>query len=385
MTGSVPFTPRPSRLVDSVLGLAMALAVVLAILGNVGEPTEVHPLAYVFAAGFGVLVALRRRATRTMLVCTVVGIFAYYAFDFPPIGMALPAVAALYSAAELGLLRWAIGSAVVLLAVSAYFRIRDGQPASYLFGYDLLTNVALAAAAIALGVAVRLTREARAATEEVRRLGEVERTLEAERRLQEERVRISRDLHDSVGHHLTVAAMHAGVAGEAVREDPEAAEASLEHVRTAIAQSLRELRETVRVLRDESATESDVIARSTLADLVAQLEAARIEVDEEIDLEGVHGPAANGAYRIVQEAVTNILRHASATRVRIRVTHDGRAVHVRVDDDGRGASASELDIGSGLTVMRERVRLLNGTLDLAAVDGGGVSVRAELPYGGEFG
>jgi hypothetical protein len=158
------------------------------------------PLAYLFALGFGVLVLARRRAPRVVLVLTVLGIFGVLRLQFPPIGIALPAVAALYSAAEVGRTWWAVGGGLVLVTVAAYGRVEEGLPTAYLFSHELLTNLALVATAIALGVSVRLRAEARFHQD---RLGEVmaaEQAREAEHRLQVERMRIARDLHDAVGH-----------------------------------------------------------------------------------------------------------------------------------------------------------------------------------------
>ncbi|WP_253182088.1 histidine kinase, partial [Cellulosimicrobium cellulans] len=215
-------SPRPGgdpRVTDAVLAVAMTLAIAVVIAADFDGPGTTGPVAYAFAVAFGVLVAIRRRAPRTMLVLTVLGVFAYYALGLPVIGTALPAVAALYSAAELGLTAWAVVSGTVLVAVSAYFRVEEGQPLTYLYGYELVTNVALVAASIALGVVVRLTHAAREQAERVRLLTAAEQAQAADRRVEAERVRVARDLHDVLGHHLAVVALHGNVAAEAVGRD----------------------------------------------------------------------------------------------------------------------------------------------------------------------
>lgn len=388
--------PDP-RLVDVVLALAMALAIAVVIAADFEGAGRSGPGAYLFAVGFGALVALRRRAPRTMLALTVLGIFVYYALSFPPIGMALPAVAALYSAAELGLTRWAVGAGVVLLGVSAYFRVVGGQPAAYLYGYELITNVALVAAAIALGAAVRLAREARAQSERVRALTAAEQALAADRRLEAERVRIARDLHDVVGHNLSVISLHSGVAAEAVGRDDDAARAALGHVQDASSDTLRELRATVKVLRSPvgGGVPADQTPRGQtglagIDALVRPARAAGLDVDVAVDVapDALDSTIDAAAYRIVQESLTNVLRHSGARRATVSADVSGGRLRVRVADDGRGCGAGTgtgigsgvgSSIGSGIAGMRERTALLGGELEAGDAPGGGFVVVAHLP------
>ncbi len=383
------------RVVDLVLAIAMTLAIGVVIAANFEGARSSSPAAYLFAVGFGVLVAVRRRAPRTMLVLTLLGIFAYYALGFPVIGIALPAVAALYSAAELGFTWWAAGAGTVLVAVSGYFRIVDGQPTAYLYGYELVTNVALVAAAIALGVAVRLTRQARADAERVRVLAAAEQSLAAEQRIQAERMHLARDLHDVVGHNLSVVALHAGVASEAVGRDDAAARAALEHVRTATSGTLHELRATVKLLRrpvDSTASgpanrrDAPPAASTGLAGLDALVGPARatgldVEVDVDVPPGTLDATVDAAAFRIVQESLTNVLRHADARRVRVLAAVDDGQLRVEVADDGRGTGATSPDgaHGSGIPGMRERAALLGGTLTVGDAPDGGFTVVADLP------
>ena len=134
------------RLVDAVLAAAMAVVVAVVAAADLEGTGRAGALAYLFAAGFGALLLARRHAPRLVLVLTVLGIFVYYMFQLPPIGIALPAVAALFSAAEADRTRTAVAAGLVLVSVAAYFRVEEGLPASYLVSYDLLTDVALVAA-----------------------------------------------------------------------------------------------------------------------------------------------------------------------------------------------------------------------------------------------
>lgn len=379
------------RLTDGVLAVAMTLAISVVIAADFDGPGESGPLAYVFAVGFGVLVAVRRWAPRTMLVLTVLGVFAYYALGLPVIGIALPAVAALYSAAELGLTRWAVGAAAVLVAVSAYFRVSEGQPVTYLYGYELVTNVALVAAAIALGVAVRLTRAAREQSERVRLLTAAEQAQAADRRVEAERVRIARDLHDVLGHHLSVVALHAHVADEAVGRDDAAARAALGQVGDATSAALRELRATVKVLRDPL-PEPAPRGSTSLAGLDLLVGPARdtgLDVVLDVDAEpgALDGAIDAAACRIVQESLTNVLRHADARRATVSAHVVGGRLELRIVDDGAGsvgragdaAGAGTRGPGQGLAGMRERATLLGGRLDAHDGPDGGFVVSADLP------
>ncbi|WP_084344945.1 histidine kinase dimerization/phosphoacceptor domain-containing protein, partial [Microbacterium resistens] len=254
------------RLGDAGLALAVALVIAVVIASDPERRGGVG--AYVCAAAFGSVLLLRRRFPRTIVVVTVLGVFAFYWAGFPPVGMVLPAVGALYSAAEQRRTGWAIGSGAVLLAVASYFRLDGSEPEAALNGYTFVTELALAAAAIALGVAVRLTREARERTALIAELTAAEEAHAAEARMQEERMGMARDLHDTIGHTLSVAALHAGVAAEAT--DSGAARAAIAQARAATSEALQELRRTVKVLRADRTTDpAPVLGLASADDLFA--------------------------------------------------------------------------------------------------------------------
>ncbi|WP_208012639.1 sensor histidine kinase [Cellulomonas shaoxiangyii] len=380
--------PATSRRVDVLLAVATCAAVALTVGSGVAAERAPSPVAYAFALGFGALLLVRRRWPVAVLVVTVLGIFAYYALGFPAIGQALPAAAALYSAAELGRTRVAVVAGAVLVGVAAYFRIDEGLPTSYLLSYELLTNVALVVAAVALGVSVRVRRRSRDDQERLRAAALAEQQAQAEQRMQDQRVRIARDLHDSVGHSLAVIAVHAHVAQEAVGRDDALVGESLERITAATASTLRELRSTVRVLR----TAGDDPARGTAGlgavDALAEsTRAAGVAVDLALDVPdgAVDGAIGAAAYRIVQEALTNVLRHARARRVAVRAAVVDGWLELAVRDDGVGAAATRppgsgpAGDGQGLRGMAERVALLGGSLTSGAGDGGGFAVHARLP------
>ena len=342
-------------LTDASLAVAVTLVMSLVIAAD-AESSSLPGVAW--AVGFGALLLLRRRLPLTVLAVTVFGIFAYYAIDLPPIGMVLPAVGALYSTAEVRRTSWAVLGAAVLVAVSTFYRFDDLDPRAQLTGYGFVTELALAAAAIALGSVVRLVRETRAQSARIAALTTAEESRAAEARMHSERVRIARDLHDTIGHTLSVASLHTSVAAEAV--DPDDRAAALERVRGATSEALRELRRTVKVLREESAGVTDPGPASALglASISTVIEAARaagLDVTVDLGVDPARLPRAvdAAAFRIVQESVTNVLRHSGASAARVSGQVHGDELIVRIHDDGHGGSA-DTAAGAGIRGMSER-------------------------------
>jgi signal transduction histidine kinase len=370
-------------LTDPLLATALTVVVASTIAADLEGTGAAGPAAYLFAVGFGVAVLAGRRAPRTVLVGTVLGIFTYYVLGLPPIGIALPAVAALYRAAERDRTGWAVGAGLVLVAVAAYFRVTEGLPTAYLASYELLTNVALVAASIGLGVSVRARRETRGHQERLRELVRAEQAGEAERRLQAERVRIAQDLHDTVGHTMSVIAVHSNVAAEAIGRDDDAARRAVEQIGAATSAQLRELRATVKVLRSPAAdAERAALGLSGLGGLAAGAREAGVVVHLDVDVPdgSLDGPIEAAAYRVVQESLTNVIRHSGATHARVAAgVRDDTLVLVVVDDGPGTCWGAPGGSGQGLVGMRERVTLLGGQLTAGRRPGGGFVVHAELP------
>ncbi|HWS33727.1 MAG TPA: histidine kinase [Actinoplanes sp.] len=353
------------RLVDVVV--AATVAGMLALTASAEVEGHAGWWAYSAVVALGALTLGRRRRPRAVLVCTVLGVFAWYAIGFPPIGLAVPVATALYSTAEAGYRRAAWGGVVVAFVVSVGFRLREGQDFGYVVFYDGTAHLALMGAAIALGELVRARRRIAALTGR-----QIE--WEAERRLHEHNRELSRELHDSIGHALTVAAIHTNVARQEAPRSPGATVAALDHVGRALSDALTELRGTVRDLR--------AVPPQSLEDVEALLATARaagFRVDAE--LEPVGAPGA--AYPLLREAVTNVLRHSAGQRIRVELREAGGELLIRVEDDGREwASGPDDDAvtpdGTGLAGMRERITALGGRLD-AGPSGTGWRVSAAVP------
>ncbi|CAM5441516.1 hypothetical protein GCM10010329_51580 [Streptomyces spiroverticillatus] len=200
-----------------------------------------------------------------------------------------------------------------------------------------------------------------------------------------ERLRIARELHDMVAHSIGIIAIQAGAGSQVIRSRPEAAEEALRTIETTSRDTLAGLRRTLVALRRaDPAAPSSQQAAPGLADL-AQLVAATADAGVRVDLHHTGDPRPLPAdldlcaYRIVQEALTNVVRHAGTGRCRVAVDFGNGELTVEVVDGGRGGTGPGSPHGFGLIGMRERVGMLNGHLETGPRPGGGFRVSAVLP------
>jgi signal transduction histidine kinase len=211
-------------------------------------------------------------------------------------------------------------------------------------------------------------------------LGQAEAALRA---AADERLRIAQELHDVVAHSLGVIAVQAGVGLHVIDTDVAEARRAFGNISRTSRSSLTEIRRLLAVVRSDEGSPSyaPVPGLSDLPRLVKEVTDAGlvVELDVEGDLAGVPPGVGLAAYRIVQEALTNTLRHANADRANVQLDCTGEVVAIEVVDDGRGPHASRAP-GHGLIGMRERVAVYGGTLDTGARVGRGYRVAAELPY-----
>lgn len=228
---------------------------------------------------------------------------------------------------------------------------------------------------IAAGAAGEALRQAE------RRADEAERTREetARRRADEERLHIARELHDSLTHQISVIKVQSEVAVHVARKRGEPVPEALLAIREAGREAARELRATLEALRDDDTTPPHGL--DDVPELVDR--ASRTGLHATLTIEGHRHdvPAAVGrtVYRIVQESLTNIARHADATTASVRIDYRPHAVALRVDDNGKATPDTTPTPGIGLLGMRERVTALGGRLRAAPRGGGGFTVQAELP------
>jgi signal transduction histidine kinase len=374
---------RASLVSDSAL--AAALAVVLSV-GTYFSAWHQHGHRSVDAGAIALVVAsagalaLRRRYPVAVLALVFGTTLIYFVLGYAsgPIWLAL--IVAYYTATACGHRLVAVIAGVAGLAIFPWldYLLRDGSPPS-LAGLAALAAWLLVV--LGAGEAVRIRRERAAAAARI----EEE---EARRQASEERLRMARELHDSLGHYLSLISVQSGVALSLNQELPEQARTSLATVKQASKEALSELRSVLDILRQdgERAPRSPTATLARLSDLVAQATAPGLEVRAET--EGSVRPLPFGvdlaAYRIVQEALTNVARHAGPATATVRVIYGEDDVTVQVDDDGGGRTGDPQPpaSGNGIAGMRERVAALGGELDVGPRPGGGFRVRARFPLGG---
>jgi signal transduction histidine kinase len=200
----------------------------------------------------------------------------------------------------------------------------------------------------------------------------------------DERARLARELHDVVAHSVSTMVVQAEAGGSLLERDPAGAREAFDSITNSGRQALGELRRMLGLLRSADG-ESTLVPQPGLSQLDALVEEMRgIGLPVELTVEGKPRPLSAGvdlsAYRIVQEALTNTLRHARPARARVTVRYGADDVELEVLDDGRG-SVNGSHRGHGITGMQERVRLYGGTLETGRSADGGFSVRARLPVG----
>jgi signal transduction histidine kinase len=239
--------------------------------------------------------------------------------------------------------------------------------------------------AIAIGDAVRSRRAYVATIEERARRAEQTREEEAARRVVEERLRIARELHDVVAHHIALINVQAGVAGHMLREQPDVAEEALGHVRLASRTALSELSTLLGVLRQSGDSDAPTepapgLARlDTLIDTFVQA-GLKIELTTSGQVRPVSSAVDVAAYRIIQESLTNAQKHGAPTAVAVHLDHRPEAVHIEVTNHlRRGDAQPGPSSGHGLVGMRERAASVGGTLHAGARPDGMFRVRAVLP------
>ena len=250
-------------------------------------------------------------------------------------------------------------------------------------GYTVPANDALGLAGWLLAVAI--AAEATRIRGERAAVTRASRQLDQRRQQSDERLRIARDLHDVIGHNISLINVQASMGLDLMDSQPEQARAALSAIKSASKEALEELRTMLTPLRgdDDVAPRSPAPGLDRLPELIEVTRAAGLAVEVEITGTARPLPAAVqlAAYRIIQESLTNVARHAGRVPVTVRVSYDDADVHVEIDDNGPAPSpgASAIGTGSGITGMRERATALGGDLSAGFRRGGGFRVSARLP------
>ena len=343
---------------ELAITLAVLVGTLFAVLNDGAKPAHHAAIGWILTVLCCAAVFFRRKYPLSVAGFALVCCALYYPLTDPD-GLVLLAFAyTLYNAAAAGRIRGA-----ALLVVAAMAGVAAGEISSRTgrhvdnFAFFLMTGWFVALVA---GGAVAHYR------------AEAERTKEAEARARatDERLRIARELHDVLGHHLALINVQAGAALH--RRDPGQAEEALGTIKDASKTALQELRATLGMLRQAEPSLSRV------AELAESVGASGLTVRTEIDgvARDLPPDVEHAAFRVVQEALTNVAKHAGAKTVVVRLGYGADALSVQVDDDGRGGDAPP---GTGIRGMAERARALGGELTAAPREGGGYRVRARLP------
>lgn len=363
---------------DGAIAVGVAAFLLAAELFGQRSPADAAPVGYALLIAGGLSLVACRRAP--LAVLSVTGLCA---LGQVAAGLDVPAVAylvAVYAAVRAGHRAVPLAASVIMLAAVPLAMLASR--------HDWSVNTALVAARdvlplawlVAAGAAGEALRQAE------RRAEEAERTREetARRRADEERLHISRELHDSLTHQISVITVQAEVAVHLARRRGEEVPEALLAIREAGREAARELRATLQALRDDGADgRNPPHGLDDVPDLVERARTSGLDATLTIEGDRHDVPVAvhRTAYRIVQESLTNITRHAGAARTRVLIGYRPDALVVRVDDDGRASPDTAPVPGVGLLGMRERVTALGGHLSAAPRSEGGFSVHAELPTG----
>ena len=359
------------------------------------SPDSLRPPVSAVAALSGVsLLLLRQRPRSALSVAVACGVgYAVLGYDLNPV-LILSMAVTLYGVAVTTDRRTAVTGAGVTATVLIVAEMAFG-PGSWMEPLKL-SIVAWAGMAAAAGDAVRSRRAYVAAIEERAERAERTREEEARRRVAEDRLRIARELHDVVAHHIALINAQAGVAVHLVDDLPGPVREALEHIRDSSHEALQELKATVGLLRqpdDPSAPLEPAPGLAQMPELLAAF--ARTGLAVTVENTGRVHPLPSAvdltAYRIVQESLTNVRKHAGVQAAHVRLHYGSDQLAIRIEDEGRTAplrSAAETGgLGTaaptgtrhGLIGMRERAAVVGGTLTAGRNPWGGFQVSADLP------
>ncbi|MFC8078128.1 sensor histidine kinase [Streptomyces sp. NPDC057307] len=373
-----PDRRRPTR-GDCLLALALYGVSV----AGLSMTDELGPSGLALMAAGCTMLVWHRARPRTVVVlatlCTVaVGILGG---EFSPLLMA-PVLAAVYLLPQRVERRTA--QLFTLAAVSLLLITSLTFGTGGILGHERLGFAPWVFLAVAIGDAVRNRRDYVSAVEARAELAERTREEEARQRVGEERMRIARDLHDVIAHHIALAHAQAGTAAHLLRSNPGQAQRLLDHLTDTTSSALRELKATLGLLRRPDHPDAPLEPAPGLAqlpDLVAAFEKAGLEVT--VSRQGTAEPLSPGvdltAYRVIQESLTNVAKHAGTGEAAVQLDYSRRCLTITVSDDGQPIEPADRTPGYGLIGMRERARSAGGHLLAGRRPQGGFEVTMELP------
>ncbi|MGV9770587.1 sensor histidine kinase [Streptosporangium sp. NPDC003464] len=376
------------------------------IVRNTGEMvqrplTDLGNLGYVLLIVSGVVVAVRRRWPVPVFVTAALASLVYYGLDFPDGPGWLGLFVALYTLAAYGDGRRSLviaGVGTSVLAIGWLVAAADIEPRAAI-GW-VFFRIGASVMSAALGESVRSRQVIAAEAQERAELAERTREEEARARVDAERLRIAREVHDTVAHAIAIINVQSGVTAHVLDKRPEVAREALRVIEQTSSRALREMRAILGVLRDDGDDgRVPYPGLGQIDELAAKAREAGLDIKLEETSPAAPLPSAVGsaAYRILQESITNVIRHVGPTRVTVALNPRIDALEIRVTDEGRRAApghdsadprlparhpsgtGSSAASGRGIVGMRERCRLLGGDLDAGPLPGGGFEVKARLP------
>ncbi|UXY17626.1 sensor histidine kinase [Streptomyces cynarae] len=360
------------RVGDWVIAVGVATALLVTGLSEQHSATSLDLLGYALLTAGGLVLAARRRAP--VAVLTVAGLCAV---GYQAAGFNVPAVAylfAVYAAVRAGHRTITVSASVTMLAALPLAALASGL-------HDTGEAFARARGALEIAWLIAAGAAGEALRQAERRADEAERTREetARRRADEERLRIARELHDSLTHQISVIKVQSEVAVHVARKRGEQVPEALLAIQEAGREATRELRATLQALRDDDTTPPRGLDH--VPELVERASRTGLEATLTIEGQRQDVPTAVGrtVYRIVQESLTNIARHADAGTASVRIDCRTDVLAIRIDDDGKATPDTAPKPGVGLLGMRERVTALGGRLRAEPRGEGGFTIQAELP------
>lgn len=327
-----------------------------------------------------VLCLFRHRCPVAVLLGVAATAFVYFAGGYPYGPVFLTLAVAAFAAVVSGHRRaawWTLGvlwAGHLLIAHWLYRSLPPGTDDAAPWAQELVIT-AWVVAILAAAELVRVRREVWARER-------AERAAAERRRADEERLRIARELHDVLAHSISVINVQAGVGLALLDSDPEQARTALTTIKAASKEALGEVRQVLDTLRAPGAApRAPAPGLARLPELVEQAASTGLRVD--VATEGEPRPLSPGAdlaaFRIVQEALTNVVRHSGSRTARVRIVHTPGGLSLQVDDDGPATGSDAGGSGNGLAGMRERAAALGGTIVAGPRPDGGFRVRADLP------
>ncbi|MFG2169125.1 sensor histidine kinase [Micromonospora chersina] len=401
-----PAVSFPLRVVAQDVALALFITV-MQVQGTVakvavdGAPrplTDLGNLGFALLALSGLVVAVRRRWPVPVFVTTALASLVYFSLDFPDGPGWLGLFVALYTLTAYGDGRRSVaiaGVGTTVLAVGWLVAAADIEPRAAI-GW-VFFRIGASVMSAALGESVRSRRVIAAEAQQRAELAERTREEEARARVDAERLRIAREVHDTVAHAIAIINVQSGVTAHVLDKRPEVAREALQAIEETSSRALREMRAILGVLRDDNDGRLPYPGLGQIDELTAKARDAGLDINLEETPPAAPLPSAVGsaAYRILQESITNVIRHVGPTRVTVALNPGTDALEIRVTDEGRRAAAGDegphlpaphpagtagsAKPGRGIVGMRERCQLLGGELDAEPTPGGGFEVRARLP------